>query len=524
MSLTEEEEYELLTLEKEKAMSSSQSQDKKIENNQETIPQMLMRNLEQSSKSTGQTVLKASNEAAFGIPGFLYNKATGNSFPEDAMSEYQKAQATGMAFIAPGVPLAEGAKWLAKLIKPVLKYDNTLVQAKKSKSALDNIRGELGKAVELATKEIENVPTNLDLTNIPEKVFANIKKSVYGIDITKPVIKTSGRILDQSGNLINKEEIIDKGGDIVNNVGNLRKLKEATYDMLTSKDFVEASNVERAEILRFAGKISGSMRDAARTVGKNLDKPLDSYSNFMDRYSIINSKLVNKFGDAEANKLKSIFKITSEANTKKAFKELSLGVKELGLGGSPELRAIRDSMRRRELVKNLATAALTGTAVGLTTKAAFGDEVNTGHEQIKTDEGFRGNIYRDTVGIPTVGYGFNINDPAMRRLIPKDVLSSKRELSKKEADVIFNKRYEIAENDAIKYLGKDKFLDLNKKQREAITNMSYAMGINRLNGFKRLKKALIDKDYEKASTEVLNSKWAVQVKGRAKRIASSILG
>ena len=145
-----------------------------------------------------------------------------------------------------------------------------------------------------------------------------------------------------------------------------------------------------------------------------------------------------------------------------------------------------------------------------------------GYEQIKSDEGFRGKVYRDTLGVPTIGYGFNVNEPSIRKMLPPDVLSGKRDLNKEEANNIFDKAYDVAYKDASKYVGSNVFNKLSDSQQDVLVNMSYAMGSNKLNGFKRLKKALIDKNYEQASKEILNSKWAGQVKGRANRLAKQI--
>ena len=53
-------------------------------------------------------------------------------------------------------------------------------------------------------------------------------------------------------------------------------------------------------------------------------------------------------------------------------------------------------------------------------------------------------------------------------------------------------------------------------------NMSYQLGISGLYEFKKMWKALGEKDYKNASLECLDSVWAVQTKSRAKRIAEVI--
>ncbi len=58
--------------------------------------------------------------------------------------------------------------------------------------------------------------------------------------------------------------------------------------------------------------------------------------------------------------------------------------------------------------------------------------------------------------------------------------------------------------------------------KNALMNMCFNLGINRLLGFKRMIAALEDNDYTKAAFEALNSKWANQVGDRAKDVALMI--
>ena len=50
-------------------------------------------------------------------------------------------------------------------------------------------------------------------------------------------------------------------------------------------------------------------------------------------------------------------------------------------------------------------------------------------------------------------------------------------------------------------------------------DMLFNLGLSRLSGFKRMFRALRKGDYDTASKEMLDSKWARQVGPRAKRLA-----
>jgi len=145
-------------------------------------------------------------------------------------------------------------------------------------------------------------------------------------------------------------------------------------------------------------------------------------------------------------------------------------------------------------------------------------------EKAKTKqfEGFSPIIYKDTKGKKTIGYGFNIDDPYMASLIPKDVLSGKRPLTKEEADRIFDKRYEIAQKDASKFIGEDKVNKLPAPVRATITDMSYNLGSSKLSEFKKFKSAIREGDTQKAAEELKNSKWYEQVGERSKEHYNTI--
>jgi GH24 family phage-related lysozyme (muramidase) len=138
-----------------------------------------------------------------------------------------------------------------------------------------------------------------------------------------------------------------------------------------------------------------------------------------------------------------------------------------------------------------------------------------GIPQTKQFEGFRDKTYLDTLGNPTIGYGFNLNDKNMRSLVPADVISGQRPLSQKEADSIFLVRYNQAAKDAFTYLGDD-MLKLDPERQAIIVDMAYNMGPNKLAEFKQLKKAISEGDYNKAASEMKNSSWYKQTGNRAK--------
>lgn len=127
--------------------------------------------------------------------------------------------------------------------------------------------------------------------------------------------------------------------------------------------------------------------------------------------------------------------------------------------------------------------------------------------QIEIDEGRVMESYVDTEGHLTGGVGHLLTD-AEKALYPEGT-----PIPKEVVDEWYRIDLEEAEADA------DKFYKTDDPNLKAIlTNMSFNLGSTRLGKFVKLKEALIAGDYEEAAAQMLDSKWAGQVKGRATRL------
>lgn len=229
---------------------------------------------------------------------------------------------TNPAEVLSMAPMAKGVQALAKIVKPVMKWESSLQQAQKAKTSLDTLRTTLGKAKEIALSNTGDIPAEVDFSgNMSQKVINAIKNPVYQVEFTPE-------------------------GGVVGNIRNLDKIKTALNDIVTTKDFVEAGNMEKRQIMQFAGKVRNNMVSAANKAGKpELGQSLKDYHDFMGNYNKINDHLVDKYGDAMANKMKAMFKPEAEQAVKESWKELSKT--------SPEIKGIMDSMNKRELMRGL---------------------------------------------------------------------------------------------------------------------------------------------------------------------------
>lgn len=120
--------------------------------------------------------------------------------------------------------------------------------------------------------------------------------------------------------------------------------------------------------------------------------------------------------------------------------------------------------------------------------------------QLQLDEGFRGKMYLDTAGVPTVGYGHNLQMPISRRA----------------AAVILEEDLEGAVIAAETF---DWFEGLSPARQAVIVNMLFNLGLTRFLTFKRMIAAIVAGDFAQAAIEMRDSRWAVQVGGRADRLA-----
>lgn len=132
------------------------------------------------------------------------------------------------------------------------------------------------------------------------------------------------------------------------------------------------------------------------------------------------------------------------------------------------------------------------------------DAIDIATEQIKTDEGLSLMPYHCTADVLTIGYGRAIGTNG---------------ITKSEAEHLLRNDVEVAASDARKYLGDTAFESLSVERQAVLVNMAFNLGINRLRGFKLLKQAILDGDYAEAKAQMLSSRWAEQVKGRATRLA-----
>ena len=125
-------------------------------------------------------------------------------------------------------------------------------------------------------------------------------------------------------------------------------------------------------------------------------------------------------------------------------------------------------------------------------------------ELIKKHEGLRLKPYKCTAGKLTIGYGRNIEDNG---------------ITESEAEMLLNNDIQNCYSECSKLTCWNK---LNEARQAVLVDMCFNLGISRLKGFKKMLAALEVGAYYRASAEMLDSKWAKDVKTRATKLAAII--
>jgi lysozyme len=141
---------------------------------------------------------------------------------------------------------------------------------------------------------------------------------------------------------------------------------------------------------------------------------------------------------------------------------------------------------------------------------------------IRRHEGYRAEPYRDHLGNWTIGPGILIESmpmPSYHRTVGEflDWLTDPNVHAG-----WFEKRYHEAERGAKTFAG-DAWERLSEARQIVLINMAYQLGYPRLSGFKRFREALQRGHWVTAHAEMLDSRWAQQVPGRAQELADQFL-
>jgi len=138
----------------------------------------------------------------------------------------------------------------------------------------------------------------------------------------------------------------------------------------------------------------------------------------------------------------------------------------------------------------------------------------------KENEGYRNQVYKDSKGKRTIGIGFNLEDKGNQQFLKDSGIDineifSGRKLTDQEIIRMYNHSLAQAFNDAKQF--DPNFSKRPEPVKKALVDMAFNLGLTKLNGFVKMKAALMRNDYKTASEEMVNSNWYKQVKTRGPR-------
>ena len=147
-------------------------------------------------------------------------------------------------------------------------------------------------------------------------------------------------------------------------------------------------------------------------------------------------------------------------------------------------------------------------------------------EKLIAHEGLRLQVYKDSLGIATIGIGRNLED---RGITPEELewmdipnMDTIYQYGISEADAMY-----LAQNDV--QIVEEELLrshpcveNLDAVRQLVLVDMAFNMGVPRLGKFKKMWAAIHKNNFEEAAKEMLDSRWANQVKSRATKLAHAM--
>jgi lysozyme len=153
-------------------------------------------------------------------------------------------------------------------------------------------------------------------------------------------------------------------------------------------------------------------------------------------------------------------------------------------------------------------------------------DINTFINKLRLHEGLELYVYQDTLGIDTIGIGRNLQDRGISKEeldymdIPNIEAVYEHGISERDAYYLATNDIAIVENELAR--AKPCVYDLDAVRQLIVMDMAFNMGVPRLCKFKKMWAAIEVGDFDTASVEMLDSRWARQVKSRATKLSDAM--
>jgi len=153
---------------------------------------------------------------------------------------------------------------------------------------------------------------------------------------------------------------------------------------------------------------------------------------------------------------------------------------------------------------------------------------NTSHflDKLIEHEGMVLNVYKDTLGIDTIGIGRNLKDRGISKEelayldIPNIEAVYQHGITEADARFLAMNDIKIVEDELCRV--HTCVEDLDSVRQLILMDMAFNMGVPRLCKFKKMWNAIHEGNFEAASYEMMDSRWARQVGRRANKLSDAM--
>ena len=147
-------------------------------------------------------------------------------------------------------------------------------------------------------------------------------------------------------------------------------------------------------------------------------------------------------------------------------------------------------------------------------------------KQLVQSEGLRLEVYQDTLGIDTIGVGRNLEDRGITTEelnvmdFPNIEAVYEHGITETDAAYLLENDVQIVEEELVRAHPCVDSLDAVRQL--VLVDMAFNMGVPRLCKFKKMWAAIHEEDFRTAAKEMLDSRWAIQVKSRSTKLANAM--
>ena len=134
-------------------------------------------------------------------------------------------------------------------------------------------------------------------------------------------------------------------------------------------------------------------------------------------------------------------------------------------------------------------------------------------EEIQNDEGRVNSVYLDHLNLPTVGIGHLIKESDPEYGLPVGTV-----VDDERVNELFDQDIKVTLSECEQLYGN--FNDLPEEVQKILANMMFNLGRPRLSKFRKLCKAVADRDWQECAVQMEDSRWHKQVTKRANRLIS----